>query len=141
MLSGLKNLSLLSKIMFLLSLILLFIWVIPNMVSYYQNVQKYEVKAKELKNIAMKSNIEGEAKRFNPEDFQYDLEEFFSRVEVSSDSETIHQVTIELDKDKIDEFNDFLETLSLRYLVKVNGALEFTEQDKNLEVKMTLQSL
>ena len=141
MLSGLKNLSLLSKIMFLLSLILLFIWVIPNMVSYYQNVQKYEVKAKELKNIAMKANIEGEAKRFNPEDFQYDLEEFFSRVEVTSETENIHQVTIEIGKDKIDEFNDFLETLSLRYLVKVNGALEFREQDKNLEVKMTLQSL
>jgi len=141
MLSGLKNLSLLSKIIFLLSLILLFIWVIPNMVSYYQNVQKYEVKAKELKNIAMKANIEGEAKRFNPEDFQYDLEEFFSRVEVTSETENIHQVTIEIGKDKIDEFNDFLETLSLRYLVKVNGALEFREQDKNLEVKMTLQSL
>jgi hypothetical protein len=141
MLSGLKNLSLMSKIIFLLSLLLLFIWVIPNMVSYYQNMQKYELKAKELKSMAMKSDISGEAKRFNPESFQHDLEEFFSKVDVSSDKENIYQVVIEMDKEKIDFFNDFLETLSLRYLVKVIGSLEFSEKDKNLEVKMMLQPL
>ena len=141
MLSGLKNLSLMSKIIFLLSLTLLFVWVIPNMVSYYKNIQKYEVKVKELKNIAMKSDISGEVKRFNPEDFQHDLEEFFSKVDVSLDKENVYQVVIEMDKEKIDFFNDFLETLSLRYLVKVSGALEFSEKDKNLEVKMMLQPL
>lgn len=141
MLSGLKNLSLLSKIIFLLSLILLFIWVIPNMVNYYQNVQKYELKAKELKNIGMKSNIEGKAKPFNHEDFKTDLEEFFSKVEVVSSADKIYEVTIEMNKEKIDKFNDLLETLSLRYLVKLNGGLEFSEKDKNLEVKMTIQSL
>jgi len=140
MLSGLKNLSLLSKIVFLLSLVLLFIWVIPNMVNYYKNVQKYELKVKELKKLSMKSDINGEAKIFNSQEFKHDLEERFSKVEIASDKDKIYQVTIEMSKDKIDEFNDFLETLSLRYLVKVNGALEFSEQDKNLEVKMTLQS-
>jgi len=140
MLSGLKNLSLLSKIVFLLSLVLLFIWVIPNMVNYYKNVQKYELKVKALKEISLKSNIEGEAKTFNSQEFKHDVEERFSKVEIHSDKDKIYQVTIEMNKDKIDEFNDFLETLSLRYLVKVNGALEFSEQDKNLEVKMTLQS-
>ena len=141
MLEGLKGLSLMSKIIFLLSLILLFIWVIPNMVNYYKNVQRYEVNANELKNIAMKSNIEGGAKKFNSENFKNDLEELFLEVEISSDVEKIYEVIIQMDKDKIDDFNDFLGTLSLRYLVKVNGALEFSEQDKNLEVKMILQSL
>jgi len=140
MLSGLKNLSLLSKIVFLLSLVLLFIWVIPNMVTYYKNVQKYELKVKALKEMSMKSDIEGGAKTFNIQEFKHDVEEHFSKVEIISDKDKIYQVTIEMNKDKIDEFNDFLETLSLRYLVKVNGALEFSEKDKNLDVKMTLQS-
>jgi len=141
MLSGLKNMSLFSKAIFLLSLVLLFVWVIPNMVSYYKNVQKYEVKAKELKNMAMESNIDGEVKVFNLQEFQNDLEKLFLKVEISSNTEKIYDVTIEMDKEKVDDFNDYLETLSLRYLVKINGALEFSEQDKNLVVKMTLQSL
>ena len=141
MLSGLKNLSLMSKIIFLLSLTLLFVWVIPNMVNYYKNVQKYEVKSKALKTIAMQSNIEGEAKVFNSQDFQYDLEDLFSKVEISSDTEKVYHITIEMEKDRIDDFNDFLDILSLRYLVKVTGPLEFSEQDKNLEVKMTIQAL
>ena len=141
MLLGLKNLSLFNKIIFALSLLLLFIWVIPSMVNYYKNMQAYEVKAKELKSMALKYDVEGEAQPFDIETFTTEAEDLFSEALVASESDKLYGVVINMDKEQIEDFNDFLETLSLRYLVKVNGPIEFKEKDKLLEVKMTLQSL
>jgi len=141
MLAGLKKLSLMSKIVFLLSLIVLFTWVIPKMINYYENVHHYDSKVKALQKIASKYGIAGEAQPFTMELFKKDTASFSSKVTVVSPTEKVYNLTIFIDKDKISDFNSFLETISLRYLVKIDGALQFEEKDKALEVKMTLRTL
>ncbi|MBU1668821.1 hypothetical protein KKC13_10425 [bacterium] len=141
MLAGLKKLSLMSKILFLLSLVVLFIWVIPKMVNYYENVHKYEAKVKELQQIGSQYGIAGEAQPFTIELFKKDTASLSSKVIVESPEDKVYNLTMHIDKDKISNFNSFLETLSLRYLVKIDGALQFEEKDKVLEVKMTFREL
>ena len=141
MLSGLKKLSLMSKVLFVLSLVVLFLWVIPNMVNYYENVKKYELKVKELQQISTQYGVAGEAQPFSIELFKKDTASLSSNVVVESPEAKVHNLTMYIDKDKITNFNSFLETLSLRYLVKIDGALRFEEKDKVLEVKMTFREL
>jgi len=141
MISRFKNLSLLSKSIFFLSLLLLIIWVIPTMVNYYSNVQKYDEKVQKLQVIASENGVEGEVQVFNKETFKEDTEHLFSKVSIKSTGESLHTIVMEMEKDKVTEFNRFLETLSLRYLVKVEGALAFEEKDKILQVKMKVREL
>lgn len=141
MLKGLKKLSLMSKVLFLLSLVVLFIWVIPKMVNYYENVHKYEAKVKALHQISSQYGIAGEAQPFTIELFKKDTASLASKVMVESPEDKVYNLTMYIDKDKISNFNSFLETLSLRYLIKIDGALQFEEKDKALEVKMTFREL
>lgn len=141
MFAGLKKISLLSKILFVLSLVVLFIWVIPKMVNYYENVHQYEIKVKELEKISAQHDVTEEAKPFNLELFKQETAILSSNVLVESPEEKVYNLTIYLDKDKISNFNNFLKTLSLRYLVKIDGALRFEEKEKVLEVKMTFKEI
>jgi len=141
MLLKIKNLSMLNKVLFFISLLLLFVWVIPTMVSYYKDVQQYDIKNKELQSISMKNDISGEAKAFNSQDFKTEMEELFSSVNISSMKDNKYEVNIAMDRDNIEKFNKFLETLSLRYLVKVVGPLNFEERNKRLEVDFTVETL
>lgn len=141
MFAGLKNLSLMSKVLFLFSLVVLFVWVIPSMINYYENVQKYELKVKELQQISSKYGIEEEAQPFTVEGFKKDTTSLSSTVDIVSPEAKVYNLTMQIDKDKIANFNSFLETLSLRYLVQIDGVLQFEEKDKVLEVKMTFREL
>ena len=141
MLLKIKNLSMLNKILFFISLLLLFIWVIPTMISYYKDVQQYDIKNKELQSISMKNDISGEAKVFNTQEFKTEMEELFSSVNISSLKDNRYEVNIAMDRGDIEKFNKFLETLSLRYLVKVVGPLNFEEKSNKLEVNFTVETL
>lgn len=141
MLEGLKKLSLMSKILLLLSLVVLFVWVIPKMVNYYENVHNYEAKVKELQQISSHYGIADEAKPFTVELFKKDTASLASKVMVESPEDKVYNLTMYIDKDKISNFNNFLETLSLRYLIKIDGALQFDEKEKVIEVKMTFREL
>lgn len=141
MLAELKQLPLLSKIIFVLSLILLFIWVIPNMFEYYKNVKILEQKEQYFKKVKMQYDIVGEAKKFDVKEFKEDVQRFTSNVELVPNAKDEYTVQITLDKSNIYEFNSLLESLSLRYLVKIIAPLEFSQKEKQLQIKLILKTL
>lgn len=141
MFEGLKKMSLTTKILFILALLILFVWVIPNMVSYYENMHKYEAKVKALDSIGAHYGVKGEVQPFSVELFKKDTASISSNVMVNSPEANVYNLTMYIDKDKIKNFNRFLETLSLRYLIRIDGALEFEEKEKAIEVKMTFKEL
>jgi hypothetical protein len=142
MLSGFKQLPLVSKIIFSISLIILFAWVIPTMVNYFKNVQLQEAKIVELEKVASKYNVSiKDTKRFNKESLiQYALNNV-SNASIQALDNKSYLLKLELDKDKLENFNRFLETLSLHYFLKVNTPLTFKEKDKQIEVTMTIQEI
>ncbi len=141
MLKGLKELPLISKILFGISLVILFVWVIPSMVNYFKNVQKQELKVSELQKSASKYGIAGSAKPFDKEHFIQEMLKSVSKTTVEFTGDKSYDVNIEIEKDKIDNFNALLETLSLQYLVEITSPLEFEEKDKLIEVKMSIREL
>ena len=141
MLAGLKQLSLFSKIVFIVSLVILFVWVIPTMVNYLKNVQIQEQQLSDLQKNSFKYGITEDAKQFNEKSFLQDALKHVSKASVSSLGDKSYNLRIEVDKDKIKNFNMFLETLSLRYLVKVISPITFEEEEKFIEIKMTIQEL
>jgi hypothetical protein len=142
MLTGLKQLPLISKVIFIISLIILFVWVIPTMVNYFKNVQAQEQQVTELQKNSSKYGITtGDTKKFNEESFIQDALDNVSKASVVSLDDKSHALRLEIEKAKIGDFNKFLETLSLRYLVKVTSPITFKEKDKFIEVKMTIQEI
>ena len=142
MLAGLKQLSLVSKIIFIISLIILFAWVIPTMVNYFKNVQTQEQQVVELQKNSSKYGISaGNTKKFNEESFIQDALNSVSKASVKSLDDKSYALKVEVEKGKIGDFNKFLESLSLRYLVKVTSPITFKEQDKHIEVTMTIQEI
>jgi archaellum component FlaF (FlaF/FlaG flagellin family) len=142
MLKGLKQLPLVSKIIFIISLIILFVWVIPTMVNYFKNVQVEEQQVSELQKNSSKYGISiDDTKKFDKESFIQDTLNNVSKASVESLDDKSHAIILEVDKDKIGNFNKYLETLSLRYLVKITSPITFKEKDKFIEVKMSIQEI
>jgi len=141
MLAGLKQLPLVSKILFILSLVILLAWVIPIMVNYLKNVKAQEEQISQLTKSSLKYAITVDAKNFNEESFTQDALKYVSKASVKSLDDKSYAIQLEVDKDKINDFNTFLETLSLRYLVKIISPITFKEQEKLIEIKMTIQEL
>ncbi len=141
MLAGLKQLPFVSKIIFVISLIILFVWVIPSMVNYFKIVQTQEQQVAELQKNASKYGISGDAKKFNKESFIKDALNNVSKASVEPLNDKSYALSIEVDKGKMDDFNIFLETISLRYLVKITSPITFKEKENFTEVKMTIQEL
>ena len=141
MLAGLKQLPWISKILFALSLVILLVWVVPSMVNYLTNVKAQEEQISALKKSYSKYDIKGDAKKFNKDSFvQYALDNV-DKASVDSLGDKSYAVKLEVEKDKIYAFNEFLETLSLRYLVKVTSPITFKANKKLIEIKMTIQEL
>jgi len=136
-----KNTSIVTKILYILALILFFAWVIPSMVNYYSNVNKYEKSVKEIEKISSKYALTSEAKPFTIDAFKESTKVLFSKVDVNPISTNRYEVSIKMKREDIKSFHTFVETLSLRYLVQIEGALEFEANDDDIEAKMTLIEL
>jgi hypothetical protein len=142
MLTGLKQLPFVSKVIFIISLIILFVWVIPTMVNYFKSVQAQEQQVAELQKNSSKYGIAaGDTKKFNEESFIQDALDNVSKASVVSLDDKSYALRLEVEKAKIGDFNTFLETISLRYLVKITSPITFKEKDKFIEVKMTIQEI
>jgi len=139
---SLKSGGLITKLLFIGSLALLFVWVIPKMVHHYQNIKSYNSKKSELEETYRKYNIVDKAQKFSLEAFKKETESMFSDVRVESKVEHEYTVTIQVDKNKIKKINNFIESLSLHFLVKVkNSELKFEEKEQLLEVQFILEKL
>jgi len=140
----LKSSSLLTKLVLIFSLLILVLWSVPNMLHYYESVESYEIKRNELQEACLKYNISENNEKIKIEALMEEMESLFSKVKVDlqSKSENEYAITLLIDKNKIKKFNTFIETLSLRYLVKVkDNELHFEEKDQLIEVIFILDAL
>ena len=141
MLEKFKNISLITKLLYLFAIILFVAWVIPKMSSYYSNVNKYQQSTQELQNISSKHNIAKNTQDFSEILFKKDTELLFSKVEINSLGEKKYIVDITMRKEDLKKFHTFVETISLKYYVQVNNDLEFVTNDEIVNVKMNLEVL
>jgi len=141
MIEKFRNTSIITKILYILALILLFVWAVPAVIDYYSSVSKYEKSAKEIKSVSSKYALNTNAKPFSIEAFKESTKVLFSKVNINSADNNRYNVSIEMNREDIKSFHTFIETLSLRYLVQIEGALEFNANDDDIEVKMTLVEL
>jgi len=142
MLQKFKNISLLTKILYILALLVLLLWVVPTALNYYSNVEKYQNNIEEISQLSKKHAIDKEAQPFNADTFKSELEKEFSSVMVTSINDKRYDISIKMKKEEIQNFHKFLETISLRYLVEIEGDLEFNSNDKDeIEAKVTLVQL
>ena len=139
---SLKSSGLIPKLLFIGSLVLLFVWVVPKMLNHYQNIKSYDSKKSELEETYRKYNIVDKAQKFSLEVFKKETESIFSDVRVESKEGNEYRVTLQVDKNKIQKINSFIESLSLHYLVKVkNSELKFEEKNQVIEVQFILEEL
>lgn len=139
MIKTFKSVSPLVKISFLISLLLLLIWVIPSMVSYYKNQKLYGKKIDELAALDQRVGAQLDAKPFHSEVFKLDAEESFDHVNVTSIDNNAYQVIIQMDTGKLSNFYTYLKNLSLNYAVSVEDKIVFTENNSSLIVTMILK--
>ncbi|NOZ90981.1 MAG: hypothetical protein GXO60_06825 [Epsilonproteobacteria bacterium] len=136
--NGLKSLSPITKILFAISLLLLFAWVIPSMVSYYKNEKLYKQKSTELEKLD-KREITSEAKVFHAEVFKIDAENYFDKVVVIPIQNNKYKIEITLKKEALPKFHTFLKNLSLNYKVEVDDNLVYEDINKSLKITMILK--
>ena len=141
MLENFKNTSLITKILYLFTVVLFLVWVIPSMVGYYSQVNEYQTNLKKIEQSASKYGLENNTKKFDMERFQQEARLIFDDVNVKAVSDKKYGVAIKMKKEDIKKFHVFLEKISLRFYVQVVGALEFNSKEKEVEVNMTLLTL
>ncbi|MCK4441102.1 MAG: hypothetical protein KAU90_03790 [Sulfurovaceae bacterium] len=136
--TGFKSLSPMTKILFVVSLLLLFLWVIPTMISYYKNEKIYNQKSSELEKLDTRE-VNSEVKRFHTEVFKIDAETYFDKVSVTSIPNNKYKIIINFIKDDLPKFHAFLRDLSLNYRVSIDDNLIYKDVNKSLQVTMIVK--
>ena len=135
----LKAISPMTKIWFVISLLILFLWVIPTMISFYKKEKIYNNKAQELSVLDTREGAHLEAKAFHAGLFKADAKRYFSSVEVTAIANNAYEVKIVMEKSKITTFNSFLKKISLEYAVGIEDNITFKEVDDSISVEMLLK--
>jgi len=134
----LKKLSTITKLFYLFALLLFVAWVIPVMSSYYDNVKIYQKSSQEVKTLALKYDITTQTEKFSETAFKKYASSIFSNVILKNLGEKRYEVLITMKQEDLKILRTFIETLSLRYYIKLKDNLEFTVKDKIITVKMQL---
>jgi len=135
-----KKLSTITKVFYLLALILFMAWVVPAISSYYGNVKTYQKSSKEVKALSSKYELSTQGEKFTEASFIKKSKPLFSNVAVKTLGNNRHEVTITMRPEDLKNFYNFIETISLRYRVKLKDDLNFTLNNKIITVKMQLTS-
>lgn len=141
MLTKLKNLSFMTKLLYLASIIVFALWVIPQMQTYYTNVNKYKQRVQALENISTNYNIELNTKAFSKELFKKNSELLFEKVEIDDLDDGTHRVNISIKKEDLKSFHTFLETLALKYYVEIEEDLLFQIEAETIKIRMMLKAV
>ena len=141
MLENLKNQSIVTKILYLLALLLFVFWVIPSMVSYYSDMENYKESKQEIVKVSSKYGVDVNTKVFNQEMFQENTEKIFQKVAVEKLDEKRYIIDITMKKEDLKNFHNFIDTLSLRYYVQIDGELKFIAKDDTVNVSFIILKL
>ena len=133
-----KTLSPMTKILFIISLVVLLLWVIPTMVSFYKNQKLYTQKVSQIEMLDKRENPL-DAKHFHSEVFRADAENFFDKVEVLSAPDNLYNVTFLFKKEILSTFHTFLKNISLNYKVSIEESVIYEEVDKSMRVNIVVK--
>lgn len=140
MLEKIKSLSLMTKLLYLFTFILFFIWVLPKISSYYANVSEYQENLQELRISSSKYGLSTDTQQFSETLFKHNSELLFSKVEIESLGKKKYEVYITIGKEDLKTFHTFIETLSLLYYVEIKDALEFKTENELINIKLILET-
>jgi len=136
------SLSFVTKVLLFFSILVLFLWVVPTVIGYYKSIDTLESRNSELQKISKIHNINTKVKKFNKKEFIKETASLVEDILVESDDNNGYYLTLYIAKNKMKAFHTFLETLSLRYLVKIkDNEIKLIEKDQVIEVKLNLQNL
>ncbi len=141
MLESLKNQSMVTKVVYILALLLFILWVIPSMVSYYSDMENYKGSKQEIAKLSSKYGVDFDTKVFTKELFQKNSEKIFKNVTVEKLDEKRYNINITMKKDELKNFHNFIDTLSLRYYVQIEGELKFKAKDDVINVSFIVLKL
>ena len=141
MLENLKNQSMVTKILYLLALLLFIVWVVPTLFSYYSNLENYQKSKQEIAQLLSKYRIEGETQPFTKELFQQNTERIFDKVVVKKLNTNQYHIDIEIKREDLKNFHNFIDTLSLRYYVQIDGELKFKAKDDTIHASFVVSKL
>jgi len=133
-----KTLSPITKVWFVISLLVLLLWVVPNMVSYYKNQKLYNQKVSQIEKLDKREN-RLDAKKFHSEVFRADAKEYFDKVEVVSIPNNSYRVSILLKKEALPKFHSFLKDISLNYRVSIADNIVYKEVNKSMQVDIIVK--
>ncbi len=141
MLESLKNQSVVTKVVYLLALLLFILWVIPSMVSYYSDMENYKGSQQEIAKLSSKYGVDVDTKVFTKELFQENSEKIFKKVTIEKLDEKRYIINITIKKEELKNFHNFIDTLSLRYYVQIEGELKFKAKDDVVNVSFIVLEL
>ena len=141
MLENLKNQSMVTKILYLLALLLFIAWVIPTMLSYYSNMERYQDSKQEISKLLSKYKIDRETQPFTKELFQQTTESIFDKVVVKRLDSNRYHIDIEMKREDLKNFHNFIDTLSLRYYVQIDGELKFEAKEDTVYASFIVSKL
>jgi hypothetical protein len=133
-----KTLSPITKVWFVISLLVLLLWVVPNMVSYYKSQKIYNQKVSQIEKIDKREN-RLDIKNFHSEVFKLDAKKYFNKVEVVSTPNDSYNVTILFAKEALPKFHTFLKDISLNYRVSIEDSLVYEDVNKSIRVNIVVK--
>lgn len=142
MINKIKNLPLMTKVLYVITFLLFIIWVLPTVNGYFSNVSKYEQSKKELEGISSKYGLAVNTEKFTAEAFKNQTESLFSTVEVQALNSKTYKIKINMKQEDLKKFHTMLETLALKYYVQIEDNLEFkTEENDVIHASFKLKAL
>ena len=141
MLENFKNQSIVTKVLYLLALLLFIAWVIPSMVSYYSDMEHYKGSQQEVAKLSSQYGVEVETQIFTKERFQKNTESIFEKVTVEQIDAKRYKINIAMKREDLKNFHKFIDTLSLDYYVKIEGALMFKAKENVVNASFILLTL
>jgi len=111
------------------------------MLTYFSNEKVYEKSQTEINSFFSKFELNHQTVAFDSKVFKESTEAKFKECNVLPLEKSQYSVTIKMKREDIEAFNKFIETLSLRYYVKVKAPLTFEAKDEMVTAKMTLEAL
>jgi hypothetical protein len=134
-----KKIPTITKIFYLLALLLFLAWVVPSIMSYYNHLKSYQKSSKEIQSLASQHDLSIQGEKFSEASFRKYLQSLFSKATLKPlTQKNKYELTIKLKPEELKKFYNFLETLSLRFRVKLKENLSFDIKDKIITAKMQL---
>jgi len=134
-----KKLSTITKIFYLFALLLFLAWVVPSIMSYYSNVKTYQKSSKKIASLASQYELSTQGEKFSKASFLKYVQSRFSKATLRPlTQKNKYELTISLKPEELKKFYNFIETLSLRFRVKLKENLNFNVKNKIITAKMQL---